>query len=149
MKTPTESILTLEAVATHFEQWRSRKAKGEPIPEPLWREAIELLDRYRISQVTRKLRLSGSDLNRRRRQFGAASPPSKQAQETTFVEIDAMLSDPASGPATTKGWLELSRPDGMRLHIHPREGRELLALVDHFMGNGGRGQKEGIGRFFL
>ena len=62
MKTPTESILTLEAAAAHFERWRSRKTKGEPIPETLWREAIDLLDRYRISQVTRKLRLSGSDL---------------------------------------------------------------------------------------
>ena len=28
-----ESTLTLEAVAAHFEQWRSRKTKGEPIPE--------------------------------------------------------------------------------------------------------------------
>ena len=134
MKAPTESILTLEAVAAHFEQWRSRKTKGEPIPEQLWRESIDLLDRYRISQVTRQLRLSGSDLKKRRRQFSAASPTSKQAQETTFVEIDTKLTDPAHGPASTKSWLELHRPDGMRLHIHPRDGRELLALVDHFIG---------------
>jgi len=134
MKAPTKSTLTLEAVAAHFEQWRSRKTKGEPIPEPLWREAIDLLDRYRISQVTRQLRLGGSDLNKRRHQFSAASPASKSTQEATFVEIDAKLTDPASGPATTKGWLELHRPDGMRLHIHPHDGRELLALVDHFIG---------------
>lgn len=134
MKAPTGSNLTLEAVAAHFEHWRSRKTKREPIPETLWREAIDLLDRYRVSQVTRQLRLSGSDLNKRRRQFSATSPALKQAQETTFVEIDAKLTDPAHGPTSTKSWLELHRPDGMRLHIHPRDGRELLALVDHFIG---------------
>ena len=85
MKAPTESILTLEAVAAHFEQWRSRKTKGEPIPEPLWRESIDLLDRYRISQVTRKLRLSGSDLNKRRRQFSAARRVMKWTHPTSEI----------------------------------------------------------------
>lgn len=58
--------LTLETVAEHFSDWRSKKKRGERIPEPLWSEAIALVDRYSISQVTRRLRLSGQDLNRRR-----------------------------------------------------------------------------------
>ena len=72
MKTPIETKLTLEAVAEHFEQWRRCKKKGERIPEHLWGEAIELLGRYGISQITRTLRLSGADLNKRRGGRGAA-----------------------------------------------------------------------------
>ena len=43
MTTPNPSVLTLEAVAEHFAQWREIKTARERIPEPLWREAIELL----------------------------------------------------------------------------------------------------------
>ena len=66
MKAPIESPLTLEAVAEHFEQWRSNKKKGERIPEQLWSEAIDLVGTYGVSQVTRTLRLGGADLNKRR-----------------------------------------------------------------------------------
>ena len=54
MNAPNESTLTLEAIAAHFEQWRRRKKNGERIPEPLWQEAIDLLERYGVAQVTRR-----------------------------------------------------------------------------------------------
>lgn len=139
MKAPIESTLTLEAVAEHFAQWRSRKKKGEPIPKELWREAIELLGHYGISQVTRTLRLSGSDLNKRRgisgggRRRKGTKVKDKHAG-AAFAEIDRQAVAQASGLNATAAWLELHRPDGLRLRIHPSEGSELLALVDRFMG---------------
>ena len=139
MKAATDPSLTLEAVAEHFAQWRSRKRKRERIPEPLWQEAIDLLDRYRISRVTRTLRLSGSDLNKRRgvsaggRCRNSAAVKAKDAS-ASFVEVTDPAAFQTAGRNATEGWLELRRPDGMRLHIHPSDGRELLALVDRFMG---------------
>jgi len=135
MKAPIASTLTLEVVAQHFAQWRSHKKKGERIPEHLWREAISLLDTYQISQVTRRLRLSGSDLNKRR---GVSSAGRGRGQgagaEAAFVEIDPNEVAHTSALNTHAAWLELHRPDGLRLCIHPSDGSELLALVDRFMG---------------
>jgi hypothetical protein len=128
-----ESTLSLELVAEHFEQWRGSKKKGERIPEHLWGEALELLGRYRISQVVRTLRLSGADLNKRRGIRGGGRRRKRTAAEAAFVEIDRTEVAQASGRQATASWLELQRPDGLRLRIHPGEGGELLALVERFM----------------
>lgn len=132
MTARNEPALTLEAVAEHFAHWRDHKTKRERIPERLWGEAIALLDRYRISQVTRTLRLSGSDLNRRRQQFASARPTVPQITQPDFVEFEATLMTPAL--AKTTAWAEFQRPDGVSLRIHPAQQGELLALVDRFIG---------------
>jgi hypothetical protein len=133
MKAVMESTLSLESVAEHFEQWRSSKKKGERIPEHLWCEALELLGRYRISQVVRTLRLSGADLNKRRGIRGGGRRRKRTAPEAAFVEIDRTEVAQASERQATASWMELQRPDGLRLRIHPSEGGELLALVERFM----------------
>ncbi len=133
MQAPIKSTLTLESVAEHFEQWRSSKRKGERIPEHLWGEAIELLGRYGISQVVRTLRLSGADLNKRRG-IGAAGRRHKRSHpHAAFVEINRTDVAQASELNVAAPWLELQRPDGLRLRIHPSGGAEVLALVDRFM----------------
>lgn len=134
MKAPIESPLTLEEVAEHFAQWRRRKQKGDRIPEPLWSEAIGLLGTYGVSQVTRTLRLSGTDLNKRRGQIGAGQRRQGAGGETAFVEIDPLVMDQAPGPEASAVWMELERPDGLRLRIRPTGGAEMLALVERFMG---------------
>jgi hypothetical protein len=67
MKTANEASLTLPEVADHFQQWRSRKQPGARIPDHLWHEAISLVGAYQVTQITRTLRLSSTDLNKRRR----------------------------------------------------------------------------------
>lgn len=139
MKAPIESTLTLETVAEHFEWWRSGKKKGDRIPDHLWQEAIDLLDRHGISQVTRTLRLSGSDLHRRRGNTTGArrakvTKTKDTRKDTAFVEIDPQTVAQSTQHNATASWLELQRPDGLCLRIHPSEGSELLALVDRFMG---------------
>ena len=135
MKAPIESPLTLEAVAEHFEQWRSNKKKGERIPEKLWGEAIDLVDTYRVSQVTRTLRLGGADLNKRRGIVGAGRRRRSQGTKGAFVEVEpAVVERAVEPPDSAPPWMELERPDGLRLRIHPSEGNELLALVDRFLG---------------
>jgi hypothetical protein len=134
MKAPIESPLTLEEVAEHFAQWRRRKQKGDRIPEPLWSEALGLLGTYGVSQVTRTLRLSGTDLNKRRGQIGAGQRRQEAGEETVFVEIAPLVMDQVPGPEASAVWMELERPDGLRLRIRPTGGAEMLALVERFMG---------------
>ena len=116
MKAPIESPLTLEVVAEHFEQWRRNKKKGERIPEELWGEAIELVDTYGVSQVTRTLRLGGADLNKRRGIVGAGRRRRSQGTKAAFVEVEPAVVERAVGPPeSTAPWMELERPDGFRL----------------------------------
>ncbi|MCP3997709.1 MAG: hypothetical protein GY722_22010, partial [bacterium] len=95
---------------------------------------LELLGAYGVSQVTRTLRLSGTDLNKRRGQIGAGQHRQGAGGETAFVEIDPIDMDPAPGPQASAVWMELERPDGLRLRIRPTGGTDLLALVERFMG---------------
>lgn len=135
MKAPIESPLTLETAAEHFEQWRRNKRKGERIPEQLWSEAIDLVDRYGVSQVTRTLRLSGTDLNKRRGIVGTGQQRRSQNTTAAFVEIEPAVVQRAVGSsASAAAWMELERPDGFRLRIRPSGGDDVLALVDRFLG---------------
>jgi hypothetical protein len=108
MKSPIESPLTLEAVGEHFEQWRSKKKKGERIPEKLWGEAIDLVDTYGVSQVTRTLRLGGADLNKRRGIVGAGRRRRSPSTKAAFVEVEPTVVERAVvPPASAAPWMEM------------------------------------------
>ncbi len=134
MKAPIESPLTLETAAEHFEQWRRNKKKGERIPEKLWSEAIDLVGRYGVSQVTRTLRLSGTDLNKRRGIVGTGQRRRSQNTTAAFVEIEPAVVEQARDVEASAPWMELERPDGLRLRIRPSGGADMLALIDRFLG---------------
>jgi hypothetical protein len=133
MKAPIESTLTLEAVAEHFRQWRSVKQKGERIPEALWNEGVGRVGPYGVSQVTRTLRLSGRDLNRRRGLIGTGRRRRVPDAATAFVELDRTLVGQALGPDARAPWMELERPHGLRLRIQSTQSTDPLALVERFM----------------
>ena len=134
MKTSIGASLTLKEVAEHFKQWRSVKKKGERIPDHLWSEAVGLVGAYGISQVSRTLRLNGTDLNKRRGIIGTDRRKRGPGAGGTFVEIDRTLVDQAMGPEASVVWMELERPDGHRLRIQSTQGVDMLALAERFMG---------------
>jgi hypothetical protein len=134
MKTAIKSSLTLPEVAEHFQQWRSRKQLGARIPDHLWHEAISLVGAYQVTHITRTLRLSSTDFNKRRRLIETGQHQPDAAGATAFVEINPQRMDRSLAPAASAGWLELERPDGLRLRIQPTQGAELLTLVERFMG---------------
>ncbi len=136
MRTSIGASLTLKEVAKHFKQWRSIKKKGERIPDHLWSEAVDLLGTYGISQVTRTLRLSGTDLNKRRGIIEADQRRQGSDGGTTFVEIDSALVDQTLVTDATAAWMELERPDGLRLRIQSTRSADMLVLVERFMGVG-------------
>lgn len=137
--TPTSSpnpttTLTLEAVAAHFTQWRSEKKRGERIPKQLWSEAIALVDRYGVSQVTRTLRLSGQDLNRRRGIASSGQRRRRGGRQPSFVEVDPTVVAQAQRPVATAARMELIRADGLRLRIEPGDEIDALTVLERFMG---------------
>ncbi len=134
MNARIEATLTLDEVAKHFEQWRRGKNKGERIPEQLWSEALGLVGTCGISRVTRTLRLSYKELDKRRGIIEAGQRGQGPGGETAFVEVDRTLVNQAPGPEATAVWVELERPDGLRLRIRPTQGVDMLALVERFMG---------------
>ncbi len=89
---------------------------------------------YEVSQVTRTLRLSGTDFNKRRGIIGSGQRRLDASERTAFVEVDRAVVDRALEPDATVAWMELERPDGLRLRIQATRGADMLALADRFMG---------------
>ena len=136
MKKSIGATLTLEEVAKHFKQWRSVKKKRERIPDHLWNEAVSLVGAYGVTEVTRTLRLSGTDLNKRRGMSVTGQHRQRSGGGMAFVEIDPAVVDKALRPEATTVWMELERPDGLRLRIQSTQGADMLALAERFMGVG-------------
>jgi hypothetical protein len=134
MNARSEATLTLEAVAKHFAHWRRKKTNGERIPEELWKQALALLGNYGISQVSRTLRLSYTGLDKRRKVIEAGRSRQGSGDDTAFVQIDRALVDQAMEPGGGAVWMELERPDGLRLRIRPSHRGDMLTLLDRFMG---------------
>jgi hypothetical protein len=135
LSTPSQpQTLTLEEVAEHFEHWRREKKKGERIPDQLWSEAIALVKDDGLSQVTRRLRLSGRDLNKRRGLPGSDRRRARPIEApATFVELAPEVVVQAQRRQLTPGCLELIRPDGLRLRIEPGEGIDTRTVLERFM----------------
>jgi len=134
MNARIDPTLTLEEVAKHVEQWRSHKKQGERIPQGLWNEALGLVGDYGISQVSRSLRLSYTELNKRLRIIEGEQRRQAPSAQTAFVEIERALLDQAAVPGGAAPWMELERADGLRLRWRPTQGVEMWALLDRFMG---------------
>jgi len=101
--TVTDNPPEITTVQEQFEAWRSvRASRREPIPQHLWQAAAELCREHSITQVSRQLRLSYSQLKGRvMRGRGSA---------VQFMEIGM---DGLSGQ-----WqIECDRADGSRLHM--------------------------------
>ena len=133
MKTKTSPPLTLEAVAEHFEQWRSNKKKGERIPESLWFEAIGLASDYPLSRVCRDLHLCATDLKRHQSALSSGKERAVSRSESSFVEIEHAMVDQAMRPNTRPVFIEMERPDGLRLRVQPANSADMLALMARFM----------------
>jgi hypothetical protein len=89
---------TLDEVADHIEQWRRHKQNGERIPQQLWDEALGLVSSYGISRVSRTLRLSYAEFNKRLKIIEAVQRRQTPSAEMAFVQIELALVDQVSQP---------------------------------------------------
>ena len=127
------SPVSLEVVAEHFALWRSKRKRGERIPQRLWSEAVALVDGEGLARVAHTLRLNPTELKTRRRQRTAEA--AEESME--LVQVDPLVVAQALGERRTAMSLELERIDGMRLRIEGGGGAELLGVVERFLSGAG------------
>jgi hypothetical protein len=87
MKEKAEEAGSMEAARTRFEEWRTSRSGKSPIPDELWKLAIDAARQQGVNRAAQQLRLDAGKLKRR---FVAAGPRrSKARQQPRFVELIA------------------------------------------------------------
>ncbi len=82
----SENHPAIENVRQQFQNWRSSRNTREPIPDRLWKAAIELCRVHSVSQVSQCLKLSYTDLKKR---LNLPQPfLSDDCQVPTFRQVD-------------------------------------------------------------
>jgi hypothetical protein len=117
----------LTQLAARFEDWRHRRTSpSDPIPQPLWEQAVSLTTVLSISRVAQGIGVSWGTL--KKRCTAQPFPPAVAEPSTSlgFVEV----ATPAAWPVPTLGTeIELQRRDGARLRIHSSEAHIPLATL--------------------
>ena len=116
------SKIDLEKVSRKFEVWRKqRRNQRSPIPEDLWRAAVDLCKSYRISQVRSELGLDYGKLKAKVTELG------ENKSQPEFINIDLPTR------SETNPVVEWVRPDGAKLRV--RVGLSQLGqVVNEFFG---------------
>ena len=126
--------LTMAEVAVHFEAGGRRSEEGNGSPGSSGRRRSRWCKDNGLSQVTRRLRLSGRDLNKRCGILGSGRRRARRAEPpVAFVELAPEVVVQTQRRRSTPGCLELIRPDGLRLRIEPGDGIEPRAVLERFM----------------
>lgn len=124
---------TTLAVVAQFEKWRKTKSGGARIPDRLWAAAVKLCAKQSVHQVSRALRVNGTDL--KRRVEGATTPANRQeaGKGTTFLELDVSQLTPAP-----ESVVELEDARGAKMRIRLRGASvDDLARVARILWGGG------------
>lgn len=123
---------SLADLAERFEQWRRTRANAhEPIPTALWEQAVTLSRVLSDTKVAKRLRLSQTDLKRRRLAQTAPATSTMPAPTPQFIELPT----PAPCPAVSGEpmLVEFERPDGARMRLRYPQSPPLAALVQAFL----------------
>ncbi len=123
---PSSAEAQLAELIEHLNHWRqTRTTRGEPIPEPLWEQAVSLTQVLPLSRVAKRLRLNRQELKKR---CGQSRPP-QPAPPVAVPTLDFIEVKPEPAWIAADMELNLGRPDGTRLHIHYHEPQPPLAAV--------------------
>ena len=127
---PTRKTL---AVVAQFEKWRKTKSGGAQIPDRLWAAAIKLCAKQSVHQVSRALRVNGTDLKRRVEGATTSANREEAGKSTNFLELDVSQLTPAP-----ESVVELEDARGAKLRIRLRGASvDDLARVARILWGGG------------
>jgi hypothetical protein len=126
------------------EAWRKARSGPEPMPEALWKEAVQLARQYGVCLIARAV---GIDYSRLRNKVRKAMELPVAVNQPAFIEL-ALNPGEADGPADGQGGpvrggagstIEISRPDGlcMRILLEAGRGNETAEIVAAFLGSRG------------
>lgn len=116
----SSKIELLESVLKEFTEFRRLSAgKRRAFPVELWDKAVRLCGHYSITQVSRYLNLSYSDLRNRVKEKSPGFCGLKKGVESpSFLELRLPDSVPLSGISDCQYLIELSRVDGSKMRIY-------------------------------
>jgi len=116
-----------ERVRHRFDLWRKTRKHCSPIPETLWRSAVELAREHGLHRTARALRLNYYSL---KKQFDLiAGAPCRPQREATFVEL---LASGATGFSVCTIEMENAQGEKMRIQLQGLGAQELSALSNSF-----------------
>ncbi len=101
----------MEVARTRFEQWRSSRSRKSPIPEELWKLAIDAARQQGVNRTAQHLRLDGGKL--KRLLVAADARGSKAPRQPRFVELiaPAMVASPEC-------IIEFESAAGSKMRVH-------------------------------
>jgi len=125
---PTQCVdQQMNEVAEQFAHWRAtRRHKTETIPDALWAGAVSLTRQLPITRVAKTLRLSASDLRRKRDQKSVLVAPLPQA---AFVELPRVELASSGGAE-----VDVVRADGARLNVRLACDARVSDVLRAFLG---------------
>jgi hypothetical protein len=101
----------MEAARTRFEQWRSSRSGKSPIPDELWKLAIDAARKQGVNRAAQQLRLDAGKL--KRLLGGAGHRKTKSRRQPRFVELIA-----PSTVASPECVIEFESATGGKMRIH-------------------------------
>lgn len=103
----------MEAALTRFEQWRSSRSGKTPIPDELWKLAIDAARQQGVNRAAQQLRLDAGKLKRLLVAADRRRP--KAPRQPRFVELIA----PAT-VASPECMIEFESAAGSKMRVHCR-----------------------------
>jgi hypothetical protein len=126
--------LTLDSVQHDFQVWRNARTGKSQIPKSLWDKALQLLEQYPISHVTKALHLSGGQVSaKRKEQRKKNSEALPITRPVNFVELNMPLPTSCDTRVASSGSkLEIKRADGAVLVIEGLAEQALFQVLSQF-----------------
>ena len=122
--------INIDQLVIRLEHWRSQKSyKGEAIPPKLVASILEAANHYPLPELKRKLKVKNYQIKSWREERGLES-------QTSIVRVSSPFRPTLSLEETPP--IEILRPDGVLLKIHPRTSDESRQIIDSFIIGGGR-----------
>jgi len=119
----------LEGVRRQFEDWRSRRKRGERIPAELWQAAVSLYPLCSVNRISRALRLGYEDVRSRVENEKEEGAKDIGFWELRLSELQAHI-----------GECRLRAEDGagrkVELELKSIEAGQLLQLLEGLWGEG-------------
>lgn len=120
----------LDSLRGQIQDWRqSRKIPG-PMPGELWGAAVALAKAFGVCRIARALTVDYTALRKR-----TEKTPEAGLVKPTFVHLPIAIAQEMAPCAPPGAMIEISTPDGARLHIHLEAGRgmEAAGIVAAFL----------------
>jgi len=125
----------LDALRGQIQDWRENRKVPGAMPEELWDGAVVLARKFGVCRIARALTLDYTSLRKR-----AEKVPEGGLVKPTFVHLPMTVAQAEMAASAAPGaMIEISTPDGARLHIHLEAGRgmETAGIVAAFLERGG------------